>query len=89
MQPAQPDEEEIQVEPAKSGQSQSKEEVYRPWVYKPFRAMLNSLSTTKGQYMVREEVLVDISKTLGVPPLATTDHIKMLSKKQDMEDLQA
>ena len=39
--------------------------------------------------MAIEEALVDISKTLRVPPLAAAAHIKTLPKKQEMEDLQA
>ena len=39
--------------------------------------------------MAIEEALVDISKTFKVPPLAATNHIKTLPKKQEMKDLQA
>ena len=39
--------------------------------------------------MAIEEALVDINKTLRVPSLAAADHIKMLPKMQEMEDLQA
>ena len=71
-------------------QPEEEEEEFRLWVRKPFRAMLDSLSIVKGHYMaILEEALVDISKTFGVPPFEVVDHIKMLLKKQEMEDLQA
>ena len=37
--------------------------------------------------MAIEKALVDVSRTLGVPPLVIADHIKMLPEKQEMEDL--
>ena len=36
-----------------------------------------------------EEAFMDISKTLGVEPLAAADYLKTLPKKQDMVDLLA
>ena len=93
-QPAQLDEEETPIGSMESNQIQpeeeeEEEEEYRPWIRKPFDVVLNSLSTIKGQYMAINKVLVDINKTLGVPSLAIADHIKMLPKKREMEDLQA
>ena len=91
MQPAQPDEEDTPTGPTELDQTQPKEEKkeYRLWVRKPFRVVFDNLSTVKGQYMAIEEALVDISKTLGVPPLAVVHQIKILPKKQEMEDLLA
>ena len=51
--------------------------------------MLNSLSMVKGLYKALQDALMDISHTLGVELLLAAEHIKMLSKKKEMEDLQA
>ena len=56
---------------------EEQEEELRPWVRKPFDALLSSLRQVKG------------GKELKVVPLYTLDYIKKLPKVQDMADLQA
>ena len=80
-----------QPEPASPDRAASKEEPteYKHWVEKPFLPLLNSLSMVKGQYKALQDVLMDMSRTLGVQPLLVVEHIKALPKKKEMEDLQA
>ena len=63
-------------------------EEYQPRVWKPFAPLLDSLGTVKGQYDVLQDMIMDISRTVGVKSLSTVEHIKVLPKKKDVEDLQ-
>ena len=69
--------------------SNEQEEKLRPWVCKPFAAVIGSLRQVKGQYIALEQALQGISKELKVEPLSTLDCIKKLPKVKDMADLQA
>ena len=65
------------------------EEGMRPWVHKPFTAMVASYRQVKDQYLVLERTLEAISLELDVEPWHILEHLRKLLKAQDMTDLQA
>ena len=68
---------------------EEQEEELRPWVHKPFAAVIGSLRQVKGEYIALEKALHKISKELKVEPLNMLNYVKKLPKAQDMAELQA
>ena len=77
-----------QPEPPRSKQLEEEEEE-RPWVHKPFTAVVTSYRQVKDQYLILERTLELISLHLDVEPRHLLEHIQTLSKPQEMSNLQA
>ena len=75
-----------QLEPQRPEQPEEEE---RPWIRKPFNAVVESYRLVKEQYQSLERILESISLYLDVEPRFLLDHIRALPKPQDLVDLQA
>ena len=65
------------------------EEEERPWVHKPFAAVIASYRQVKDQYLILERTLESISLYLDMEPRHLLEHIQTLPKPQKLTDLQA
>ena len=77
-----------QLEPQRPEQPEGEEEK-RPWIRKPFNAIVASYRQVKKQYMCLERTLESINLYLNVEPCFLLEYIQALSKPQDLADLQA
>ena len=66
-----------------------KEEEERPWVHKPFNAVIASYRQVKDQYLILERTLESINLHLDMEPRHLLEHIQTLPKPQELTDLQA
>ena len=79
---------ESQQEPPQAEQPEEKEEE-RPWVHKPFAAIIANYKQVKDQYLILERTLESISLHLDVEPRHLLEHIQTLPKPQELTNLQA
>ena len=75
-----------QPEPQQPEQPKNEE---KPWIRKPFNAVVESYRVVKEQYQSLECILVSISLYLDVEPRYILDRIQGLPKHQELEDLRA
>ena len=84
--PSSPPPQQPQLEPQQPEQPVEEE---KPWIRKPFNAVVESYRVVKEQYQSLERILDSISLYLDVEPRYLLDRIQGLSKHQELEDLQA
>ena len=65
------------------------EEEERPWIHKPFAAVVASYRQVKDQYLILEQTLESISLHLDVELRYLREHIQALPKPHELTDLQA
>ena len=85
----QPEESQPESQPEPPQPEQSEEEEERPWVHKPFTAVIANYRQIKDQYVILERTLESISFHLDMEPRHLLEHIQTLPKPQDLTDLQA
>ena len=91
-QPESPQPEKPQTDPQLEPQQPERpeeDEDQRPWVRKPFFAVVTSYRQVKDQYLILERTLESISLHLVVEPRHLLEHIQVLPMPQDVTDLQA
>ena len=91
-QPERPQLEEPQSDPQSEPQQPKQleeEEEERPWVHKPFTAVVASYRQVKDQYLILERTLESINLHLDMEPRHLLEHIQALPKPQELSDLQA
>ena len=91
-QPESPRLEKLQLDPQSEPQQPERpeeDEDERPWVHKPFAAVVVSYRQVKDQYLILERTLESISLHMDMEPRHLLEHIQALPKPQDLTNLQA
>ena len=68
------------VRPDPPQETEEKEGDFQRWVWKPFKAVVDSFNMIKGRYATMEQALVSISRELKVEALNALEYIKTLLK---------
>ena len=83
----QPEQHQSEPQPKPVQPENPEEEEERPWVHKPFAAVIASYRQVKDQYLILERTLEEIGLQLDVEPRHILEHLRMLPKAQDLTDL--